>query len=227
MINKALKNILSLLLTALMLLQFGITALADGSQNEIYVSDTADVLSSEDEDYINDVSRIIFEQTNCKFFVAAVDFLGGKSIEQYSSDMYIQNELGSNGVLAVFSIAEENYYVIQGTELENSFSNEQIEQLLKRLVEQDFESKNYNKAIMSFYQAAAEELGEIYSAIIDPEEYNKWLEEQRQIKEQRIKEQGRWFAVFIASISLISVFAAVMIVMLILKAKRKRRYSGH
>jgi len=185
------------------------------------------VLSSEDEDYINDVSRIIFEQTNCKFFVAAVDFLGGKSIEQYSSDMYIQNELGSNGVLAVFSIAEENYYVIQGTELENSFSNEQIEQLLKRLVEQDFESKNYNKAIMSFYQAAAEELGEIYSAIIDPEEYNKWLEEQRQIKEQRIKEQGRWFAVFIASISLISVFAAVMIVMLILKAKRKRRYSGH
>ena len=105
--------------------------------------------------------------------------------------------------------------------------NEQIEQLLKRLVEQDFESKNYNKAIMSFYQAAAEELGEIYSAIIDLEEYNNWLEEQRQIKEQRIKEQGRWFAVFIASISLISVFAAVMIVMLILKAKRKRRYSGH
>ena len=227
MIRKALKNFISILLTALMLLQLGAVVFADGLQNEIYVSDTAGVLSSEDKDYINDVSRIIFEQTNCKFSVAAVDFLGGKSIEQYSTDLYLQNDMGSNGLLAVFSVAEENYYVIQGTELEKNFSNEKIEQLLKDFVEHDFESENYSKAIMAFYQAAAEELGNIYSAIIDPGEYSAWLEEQRQIKEQRIKEQGRWFAVFIASIALTSIFAVVMIVMIILRAKRKRKYTGY
>ena len=226
MIKKALKNILSLLLTALMLLQFGITPLADGSQNEIYVSDTAGVLPSEDEDYINDVSRIIFEQTNCKFFVAAIDFLGGKSIEQYSADLYMQNEMGSNGLLAVFSVAEENYYVIQGTELVQEFSNDQIDKLLQNLVEQDFENQNYDKAIMSYYQAATEKVSKIYSAIIDPEQYSAWLEEQRLIKERQTKEQGRWFAAFVASIALTSVFMAVMIVMAALRSSNKRKHTN-
>lgn len=225
--KKTFKNFISYLLAALMLLQFGITVLADDTHQEIYVNDIADVLSAEDEEYINNISNILFEQTNSKLYIAAVDFLGGKSIEQYSLDLYEKIKMGDNGLLAVFSIAEENYYVIQGTELTQEFSNDQIDELLKEFVEQDFESENYEKAIMSFYKAATEKLGDIYSAIVDSEQYNIWLEEQRLIKEEQIKEQGRWFAVFIASIALVSVFASVMIVMIILKTKRKKKYASY
>lgn len=224
--KKEFKNFISYLLAVLVLLQFCVTVFADETNQEIYVNDIAEVLSAEEEAHINNISHIIFEQTNCKLFVAAVDFLEGKSIEQYSADLYMQNEMGSNGLLAVFSVAEENYYVIQGTELVQEFSNDQIDELLQNLVEQDFENQNYDKAIMSFYQAAAEKVSKIYSAIIDPEQYSAWLEEQRLIKERQTKEQGRWFAAFVASIALTSVFMSVMIVMVALRSSNKRKHTN-
>lgn len=219
------KIIISTFLAALLFVFLAFTVFANNDSALFFVMDKSDILSEKDKDQINQVSGILFEQTGCRLSVAVVDFLGGKTIEQYSSELYEKNQMGSNGILMVFSIAEENYHVLQGIDIEEQFSNAKLKDMLQTVVEKDFENDEYRNAIMSLYNTMAEKLGDHYSAIVDPQLYAEWLEEQRQLEEQRIAERGRWFAVFVISVTTVSFFAALMIAFIFIKTINRRKRS--
>ena len=215
--------IISAFLAALLLILLTVAGFANDNGTSFFVMDTSGVLTESDKDEINQISNILFEQTGCKLSVAVVDFLGGKTIEQYSSDLYMNNQMGSNGLLMVFSIAEENYHVLQGADIEHRLTDVQLKDMLQATVERDFENGEYRNAVMSFYGAMAEKLGDIYSALIDPQLYADWLEEQRLLEEKRIAEQGRWFAVFVLSMVAVSFFTALMITFTVVKTRKKKK----
>jgi len=215
--------IISAFLAALLLVFLAVAVFANDNDSSFFVMDKSGVLTESDKDEINQISNILFEQTGCKLSVAVVDFLGGKTIEQYSSDLYMNNQMGSNGLLMVFSIAEENYHVLQGTDIEHRLTDVQLKDMLQAVVESDFENGEYRNAVMSFYGVMAEKLGDIYSALIDPQLYADWLEEQRLPVEQRIAQRGRWFAVFVLSMVAVSFFTALMITFTVVKTRKKKK----
>ena len=191
-----------------------------------FVIDEANVLSEEDELAIEKVNAVIYEQTGSRFLIMTVDFLGGKTIEQFCSDVYHQNNLGDNGLLLVISVAEENYHVIQGEQLESDLSNELLNMMLETTIEQPFKQQDYSSAIMGFHKAAAEKLGEIYDAMIDPEQYKLWLEEQQRIEEKRISDRKKWFIAMGVSAAIALLFTIRMIVTIAFRKSRRKRMKG-
>ena len=94
-----------------------------------YVLDSAGVLSNETEQEIVRRNKTLFEDTGAQIAVAAVDFLDGKDIEDYTYDLFNTWGVGSqerdNGFLLVLAIAEENYYLQSGAGVEDMFDGDE------------------------------------------------------------------------------------------------------
>ncbi len=92
-----------------------------------YVLDEAGVLSSATEREIIKENEELFEECGAEIVIVAVDFLGGKDIEDYANDLFNTWGIGSsqrnNGILLVLAIGEENYYATTGYGLEDYYEH--------------------------------------------------------------------------------------------------------
>jgi len=196
---------------------------ADESGSAFFVLDDANIISDKLEAEIAEKGEVILAQSGCRFAVAAVDFLGGKDIEQFCRELYIGNSMGDNGILLLFSVAEENYHVIRGEKLKDKLSDSALKKILDKYVENAFEAGEYEAAVKAAHDEITERLEEIYSITSDKEQYLRQLHEIELANQKTAKTKKIYNALFIASVLAATLFLIKMAVSFYYYFKRRRR----
>lgn len=136
-----------------------------------YVLDSAGVLSNETEQEIVRRNKTLFEDTGAQIAVAAVDFLDGKDIEDYTYDLFNTWGVGSqerdNGFLLVLAIAEENYYLQSGAGVDDAFDGATLQVLLDQYLEPDFAAEDYDAGALKLFDALYQEVEQYYRGYTD------------------------------------------------------------
>ncbi|MHB1151415.1 MAG: TPM domain-containing protein [Eubacteriales bacterium] len=132
-----------------------------------YVNDFADVISTETADYIIEKNDALYAQTGAQIVIVTISGLGGESIEKYANSMFNEWKIGSsennNGVLFLMSVADEDYWALQGKGLENTLSAGILAGYLDSNVEKYFAAGDYDGAALGFFNSVYNNLSEQYN----------------------------------------------------------------
>ncbi|MGN1412818.1 MAG: TPM domain-containing protein [Anaerovoracaceae bacterium] len=170
--SKSFRPALSVFLAAVLVLAFSFfgTAAAFGAvvspSSSFYVTDEADVISPDTEDYIVQKNAELEQLCGGQIVVVAVDFLDGLDIEDYAYKIFADWNIGdddkNNGVLLLLAIGEENYWCMQGKGLENKLTSGTIDDILWEYLEPDFAVGDYDSGVHSVFDALYSEVCSIY-----------------------------------------------------------------
>lgn len=140
-----------------------------------YVADFSGVLSQQTIDHIISENINLYENTGAQIVVATVDFIGGDDIDDYAYRMFNEWEIGSeknNGVLLLLVIGEENYWALQGKDLENELTSSELGDLLYDNLEDDFALENYDAGVKKVFNAIYSRVVSIYRYSEGDNDYN-------------------------------------------------------
>ncbi len=136
--------------------------------SNLYVLDEAGVLSDSTERTIIEENDTLFNATGAEIVVAAVDFLGGKEIDDYTYRLFNDWGVGSaernNGLLLVLAIEEDNYYAQAGYGIEDYFDGAKLQKLLDENLEDAFAAGDYDTGVRKFFLAALSEMNSYYGS---------------------------------------------------------------
>ncbi len=137
-----------------------------------YVLDAAGVLSDATERLIVEENQQLFADTGAEIVVAAVDFLGGEAIDDYTYELFNAWGVGSsqrnNGLLLVLAVGEDDYYAQAGYGIEDYFDGAKLKSLLNDYLEDDFAAGDYDAGVRKFFTAALSEMESYYRSYEDP-----------------------------------------------------------
>lgn len=123
---------------------------------EFYVADFANVLDKTTEDYIISVNKSLESKNGAQVVVVTVDSTES-DIEDYAYRLFNNWGIGSsvynNGVLILFAIGDDNYYIMTGYGIEDDFPTSVLSKIIDNRTEPYFADKDYNKAASSTVEA--------------------------------------------------------------------------
>lgn len=142
-----------------------LAAVPDRPANK-YVLDSAGVLSEDTEQRMISENQKLFRDCGGEIVIAAVDFLGGKDIEDYTYDMFKAWGVGSkernNGLLLVLAIGEEDYYVQAGYGIDDYFDAAMLSGILEEDLEPDFAAGDYDAGVKKTFDSLLAEMVSYY-----------------------------------------------------------------
>lgn len=144
-------------------------ALAVPSPNDdFYVLDQANVLSSETEWRIVYNNDLLYDACGAQIVFVTVDDTDGKAIDDYAYDLFNRWGIGSsskdNGFLVLMAIDDDNYYALPGSGLEKKLSSGEIKLMLDDYLEPDFAVRDYDAGARALFDALYERISDAYSA---------------------------------------------------------------
>lgn len=167
--KRSLNSLLGILLALCLVASLAPSALAaipKRPENK-YVLDSAGVLSSSTEKRIISTNQDLFAECGAEVVVVAVDFFGGKSREDYATDLFNQWGIGSsernNGILLLLGIGEDDYYAQAGYGIEDYFNGGMLGDMLYDYLEEDFAAGDYDAGVRRFFDAVVDELESYYA----------------------------------------------------------------
>ena len=116
-----------------------------------WISDTADVLSPETEAYLNQKNSALMETKGAKFAVATVKDARGWNLGDYAYQLAKQWNLSEMDFILVLDIGGDNYWMVQGAALVNSFTDGMINSYVARYLEPGFAAKNYDLGVKTLF----------------------------------------------------------------------------
>ena len=139
------------------------------------VSDHADILSDETEQYVNDVSIKLSDACGAQIGVYTLDeLLGSTTMEGFAYDVFNAWGLGSddldNGVLLLLAPNEADggdYYIMRGDGLESQLSFSTLGSLLDEYMEPYWVNGDYDTGTQKTVQALANRLCSIYGVTLN------------------------------------------------------------
>ena len=94
------KKIKILLLTLLFLIPFQTNAIVEKG-DQIFVTDEADLLSEESEEYLISYSEFLYKQKKIDYYVVTVKNLENLEIEEYSEQLFSNFHISDRGILII------------------------------------------------------------------------------------------------------------------------------
>ncbi len=138
---------------------------------EFYVNDTANIINAENEKYIIDINKKLYEKTGAQIVVVSVNNLEGKSIEDYATELFRDYGIGdkekNNGVLFLVSVEDRKTRIEVGYGLEGKLTDGKTGRILDQYVVPYFSDNNWNDGIKHGFDAILREICEEYSITID------------------------------------------------------------
>ena len=135
---------------------------------EIYVLDSADVLTAQTEADLIARGEAFCAQTTAQVVVLCVRDTGGRDIEQYAKDVFnawgIGDKEKDNGLLILLSIDADDYWVTEGRGLEDLLPSGQIKLILDEYLEPHFAAGDYDAGVRAVTEAFYNRLAEYYEA---------------------------------------------------------------
>lgn len=127
-----------------------------------YVYDEADVLSDETEKAIVEKCKALDDSCGAELAVLTMNLMPGSTADErkaYAAQVVEEWNLGgesNNGLLLVFSISDEDYWLAPTENFQASFTLSVLKSLMNDAIETEFTNKNYDAAATNFVTAAAE-----------------------------------------------------------------------
>ena len=146
------------------------------AETQFYVLDEAGVLDADTEAYIVSVNDSLCEQTGAQVVVVCVHTTGVASTDDYAYELFntwkIGDEKKNNGILILLSIGEEDYWMLTGKGLEESFSGGIVKLMLNRCLEPDFAVGQYDAGVRKLFDAVVDQLEVQYAVTAEPKSEN-------------------------------------------------------
>lgn len=157
------KKLTGLFLALLMLFSPAVVSASisvpERTSNTTWVEDYADVLTPSTEKYIQEYSQKLADDHSACIVVVTMDYVTGE-IDDYALSLFNQWKIGdgtfNNGVLLLLSIGDDDYYMMIGRGLEDSFPIYDIQELLDDYLEPYFADKNYDTGVRTVFQQTYE-----------------------------------------------------------------------
>ena len=162
-------GIVCLLLAMLILSSAALTPAARAADlpepsDVFYVLDEANVLSDETWEEIVSKDESLETQTGAQVCVVTVEFTGSSRISDYAYELFNEWGIGdktkNNGVLLLIVTGAEDYYMLQGTGLEEVLPSSELQIILDEYMEPYFARGDYDAGV----RATA---GEVFSRLAD------------------------------------------------------------
>ena len=122
-----------------------------------YVADYADVILPETERYIVEYNNSLASQTGGQLVVVTVDFLDGADIEEYSTQLFNEWEIGdrekNNGMLVLLAVGEQDYWATQGSGISSAMTSSLLGEYLYDYLEMDFAAAQYDAGVRKLFDA--------------------------------------------------------------------------
>lgn len=147
---------LSLVLALVLCLSVALAAFPSQPANG-YVADVANVLSSDTVTHIVTQNESLTASTGGAIVVVTVDFLDGKDIDDYATELFNAWGIGDadrdNGLLILLAIGEDNYYTLQGSGLQSVLPASTLADYNDAYLEDDFASGDYDSGVRKLFDA--------------------------------------------------------------------------
>lgn len=112
--------------------------------NHIY--DGADILSDSLVESIKSTNDALYSKVKARISICIVESLGGEEISRYAHAIFNEWKSGS-GVLIVISTGDQNYYLIQSTNIESVLTNTRLRAITNEFLDPDFDEGNIAKGV--------------------------------------------------------------------------------
>ena len=130
-----------------------------------YVNDAAGVLSPETIRHIVETNDILYAASGAQIVVVTVDTVGGMTMENYATTLFNAWGIGSaeknNGILLLLSIDDDDYWLQPGLGIKETLKPSDLSDMLWTYLEPDFAVKDYDRGVMTMFDALAERIFEI------------------------------------------------------------------
>lgn len=130
------------------------------------VNDYANILSTQTENYVEDISVALQETCGAQIGVYTTEYIGNSTMEGYAYDVLNTWGLGSadkdNGVLLLLAPGEDDYYLTRGAGLEAQLTISKMGTILDQDMEPSWLESDYDTGTQKTVRAIAEELCSIY-----------------------------------------------------------------
>ena len=154
------------LLLALLLVPFAAAADIPAPSEVFYVLDRAGVLSDETVEDILTKDESLEEQTGAQLCVVTVDFIGSARISDYAYELFNEWGIGdktkNNGLLLLIVTGAEDYYLLQGTGLEDYLASSTLQNILDEYMEPYFAAGDYDMGVRATMDALFTRLAGYY-----------------------------------------------------------------
>lgn len=135
----------------------------------LYVTDTANALSPEVENYIVEQNNILYENTGAQIAVLTIDFIPeGYDSETYSYAVFDEWGIGSaeknNGILILLVPGEGKFWITQGSGLMKSLTSGKLDKIINKYLADDFDAGKYDEAVTNTFNALLDEMDSIYGS---------------------------------------------------------------
>ena len=141
---------------------------------EFFVNDSAKILSSETEEYIIKTNKDLEAKTKAQIVVVTVNNLEGKSVEDYSTELFRNYGIGdkekNNGVLFIVSVEDRKTRIEVGYGLEGRLTDGKTGRILDNYVVPYFSEDKFDEGIRNGYNAILAEVCEEYNITLDDAE---------------------------------------------------------
>lgn len=166
------KRIISFVLIIIVLVTLICTITGCGETDEIpipkveenvYIYDQDDVIDDAVEEQLNQMLVELEEKTGVKFAVISIESLLGRSIEEYSNEVFNTLDIDKdNSILLLFSRFDKSVQITIGTSLESIFHDSECVKIININFSPYRESDEYTKATEKTVKAVLNVLTEEY-----------------------------------------------------------------
>lgn len=164
------RKFVSLVLALMLCIALPISAFAYNIPNKPEngsVLDKSDVLSSSTIDYVVSKNDSLFYNTGAEIAIVTVDFIPDDGdIENYCYNIFKQWGIGSkernNGLLLLMAIADDDYYAMPGSGIDDLFTGGMLKGILDDYLEPYFAEQKYDEGAKSFFDKSYEVLESYY-----------------------------------------------------------------
>ncbi len=122
-------------------------------QTGTWVYDGANVLSADVESYLTTGNAQLLEDYGSVVAVATVKNTKGWDMSKFCIKLGDQWGLTGSDFLVVMDIGGDDYWLVQGYDLVNVFSDDQAGEYARKYMENDFAAKDYGAAAESLFDA--------------------------------------------------------------------------
>lgn len=131
-----------------------------------YVNDFSNVIDDNVEKELNDISKNIKEKTGAEISVAVVESLDGKSVEEFSNELFRNWAIGdkekNNGVLLLVSTGDRKIRIEVGYGLEGALNDGKTGAILDEFVVPYLKKDDYSQGVRNGYLAISQEVAKEY-----------------------------------------------------------------
>lgn len=149
--------------------------------DDFYVCDSANVLDEATEGHIILNNDALYEACGAQIVIVTVDSTDSTSIEDYAYTLFNDWGIGSssknNGLLLVMAIDDDDYWLVQGSGLQDYITAGDLDDMLFDELEPEFAEKNYSAGAVKLFDALFESVTRIYnlSLSVDNSLYEEYI----------------------------------------------------